>query len=195
MKTAGKIRKFKDFYTLGEKIGAGKFSEVFIGYEKTTTTKVAVKLINRRKLDRFEREMMKNEINILKVLDHPGIVKLIDVFDLQKTLILILEFIPGGELYNKIRSVELSEYIINKIVFQLINIICYMLSVGVIHRDIKPENIILTSAIEDPIIKLIDFGLATYICLEHTVINVCGTIGYSPPEMLLKNPYGIQSDM
>lgn len=192
---AGNIRKFKDHYTLENKIGIGKFSEVFIGLNKKTHARCAVKVIRKRKLDRFERELMVNEIRILSILDHPNVVKLIDVFDSQKYLMLVLEFIPGGELLHKIRSAELSENLITNIVKQILTVISYIHSVGVIHRDIKPENIILSNGLENLHIKLIDFGLATYTYPDSIPKITCGTLGYSAPEMLARQSYSSQIDM
>ena len=192
---AGKIRRFKDFYIIERKLGTGKFSEVFTVIQKVNYNRYIVKIIAKRKVGRTEREMMKNEISILKLLSHPNIVKLVDVFDSQKYLMLILEHLNGKELFQSIKGSAKTEQKIQMIIFQLLKALEYMNSRGVVHRDIKSENVILVGDPERPVVKLIDFGLAAYAYSESVLSLSCGTLGYSAPEVLKKCGYGSQIDM
>ena len=192
---AGKIRRFKDFYIIERKLGNGKFSEVFTVIQKLNHNKFIVKFIAKRKVGRTEREMMKNEISVLKILSHPNIVKLVDVFYSQKHLMLVLERLNGKELFQSVNGFAKTEEKIHIIMYQLLKALDYMNSIGIIHRDIKSENIILVGKPERPVVKLIDFGLAAYACSRSVLTLTCGTLGYSAPEILLKSGYGSQSDM
>lgn len=194
IQTAGNMRKFKNFYSIGNKIGTGKFSEVFFAIAKESfSSRCVVKMIAKQKLNKNEREMMKNEVSILKVLDHPNIVKLIDVFDSHKYLMLVLEYIEGHELFKNIKILGKDECKINKIAKELLSALDYMNSIGVIHRDIKSENIIIDN--ETQTVKIIDFGLATFAYPGQVLKVVCGTLGYSAPEMISRKGYGPLVDM
>ena len=195
---AGKIRKLKDHYLIENRISHGKFSEVFVAIDKTTKCKFAAKIIRKRKLDYVEREMMRNEVSILNLLHHENIVKLYDVFHSQKSMILILEYIQGEELIKVIKSGTLSEQQIKSIIFQLVKAINHIHTFGILHRDIKPENIILIRDPEDNskyLLKLLDFGFASFELQNSLNIIHCGTFGYSAPEILKKEPYSKSIDM
>lgn len=192
---AGNIRKVKDFYSIDNKIAHGKYSEVFVAFNKQTKEKFAAKIIRKRKLDYIERELMRNEISILSLLDHENIVKLVDVFHCRKSLVLITEFVEGEELGKVIKGSVLSEEFVKLVIFQLLQVIEYLHSLGILHRDIKADNIILKKNADQVVVKLLDFGFATFELKNSLNIIHCGTLGYSAPEILKKVPYNKSVDM
>ena len=192
---AGKIRKVKEVYCIENKIKSGKYSEVFVAIHKETKEKFVAKIIRKRKLDYIERELMRNEVSILSLLDHENIVRLVDVFHSQKSLILITELIEGEELTKVIKSTAMNEEVVRSVVFQLLKVLEYLNSLGILHRDIKAENIILVKGNDGPFVKLLDFGFATFDLKNSLNIIHCGTLGYSAPEILKKEPYGKSIDM
>ena len=192
IRKAGNLRKFKEHYLIGNKIGSGKFAEVFIATNKLNGIQFAVKVIKKRRLDRYERESMNNEISVLTTLQHPGIVKFVDAFYSKSRMYIVLDLVSGINLSQKVICGETSEKEIKSIVYQLLKIVKYMHSIGVIHRDIKLENIMMT---EDSKIFLIDFGLATFSFPKEVKRLNCGTLNYSAPELLSKQGYNTKADI
>lgn len=154
-------RKFEDYYIIGHKIGKGKFSDVYECCEIDSNTKWAVKVIRKHTMTPSEIEMLRAEMAIHRILDHPNIVKVKDIFDSRYEVLLVCEFIKGGELYSVMHyKKKLPEYTACHITKELLEAAKYLHEVGVIHRDIKPENILISSNCEVPHIKITDFGLS-----------------------------------
>lgn len=183
IKEASPFRKFQDFYKQDEKIGFGKFSEVYKATETLTSIPWAVKIINKVLMNQSEREMIRKEISILKNFYHPGIIKIKEVFDSRKSVKIVLEYVKGGDLLKKIKSEEVKEAKVKEIIRKVLEIIKYLHSLGVIHRDLKPENILIIDDVEGIQVKLIDFGLATYTLPGEIKSFRCGTLGYTAPEV------------
>jgi calcium/calmodulin-dependent protein kinase I len=127
-----------------------------------------------------------NEIDILKQVDHPNIVKLIDVYEDSQTFSLVLELMTGGELFETIlEKSSFSEQEAKELILPIVDAIKYCHSLGIVHRDIKPENLLFSS--KDPavaVIKVSDFGLARTIEEDQFAQTTCGTPGYVAPEIL-----------
>ena len=192
IRKAGNFRSFKDYYQLKESIASGKHSKIHFAEAKTTHAKFVVKILPKRKFDIFERELLYNEVLILRYLEYPGILKLIDFFNSKSKLYIVLEYIQGVELLKKAGEDKLDEEELRNVVFQLLKILRYIHSVGVVHRDIKLENIMLTSKHE---VVLIDFGLSAFSFPSDIMKNPCGTFLYSAPEIVLKQGYNYSVDM
>lgn len=132
-----------------------------------------------------------NEIDILKQVDHPNIVKLIDVYEDSQTFSLVLELMTGGELFETIlEKSSFSEQEAKELILPIVDAIKYCHSLGIVHRDIKPENLLFSS--KDPsvaVIKVSDFGLARTIEEDQFAQTTCGTPGYVAPEILEQLPY------
>lgn len=193
LKLAGDIKKFRDIYELGDRIGHGKFSDVHTACEKSTNETWAVKIMKRKKTNSIERELIHNEINILKILNHKGIVKLKDVFCNSTHTLLVEEFLHGGSLEKCVGS--LTENDIKTIVYQLLDVVNYIHEVGVIHRDIKLDNVLFAKKNDLGTLKLADFGLSTFAIPGKVFTEACGTIGYTAPEMHDKFGYGSEVDL
>ena len=189
-------RKFKEFYSLNEKVGQGKFSDVYICTEHKSYKKWAVKVINKQKLSALEKELLSSEIKILRLLNHPNIVKINEIFDSKKHILIVMELIEGGELFELIqRKKVFSEYTTSKIVKQLLEALVYLHDLGILHRDIKPENILLTDDSDIPQIKLADFGLSKLSGPNDVQILACGTLGYVAAEVLSQEGYTFKADL
>jgi serine/threonine protein kinase len=133
---------------------------VFLTYNKYNTQhKVAIKVMNKNKL-KDHLDAIQEEVSILTRLDHPNIVKYYETYIDDKYIYLVMEYIGGGELFDKIAQQEnqvFSESDASEYMKKLFSALNHMHAQGVVHRDIKPENIMLT---KDGELKLIDFGLS-----------------------------------
>lgn len=182
-------------YDIGRPIGDGHFSVVYCCMDKTTQQFCALKLIDKLKC-RGRDDMIYNEVKILKQLNHPNIVKLIEEFDYSKQLYLILELVQDGDLFDAISTVtKFSEVHVATMIYNLSSALTYLHSQGIVHRDIKPENLLI-SVQEDgsQSVKLADFGLAVEVG-DNPLFSVCGTAFYVSPEMLNETGYDYKVDV
>lgn len=178
------MRKFRDFYKIDEKIGSGKFSNVFVCTEIDSGEKWAVKVVKKQKMDRAEREMIRNEVNIIKNCAGDGVVKVQDVFESHKSLKIVMELVTGGDLLQKITNENAEESKVKEIIHKILKNVKSLHDLGVMHRDIKPENILVIEGSGEVRIKFIDFGLSTFCLPFETKRYKCGTLGYMAPEVV-----------
>lgn len=194
MDRKGKDSDIRKKYDLKETIGTGAFSEVLLAEDKIDRGKFyAVKCIDRMGLVGKE-ESLDNEIQVLRRLCHPNIVRLSDVFEDKSYVYLIMELVTGGELFDRI--VEKGSYTekdASRLIKQVLEAVDYMHERGVVHRDLKPENLLYYSTDPDSKIMISDFGLSK---TEEsgTMATACGTPGYVAPEVLAQQPYGKEVD-
>ncbi|XP_040268514.1 death-associated protein kinase 2-like isoform X1 [Bufo bufo] len=199
--TSFKHQNVEDLYELLEKLGSGHFGEVKKCKEKNTGTFYAGKFIKTRKCKGsrmgLDREQVEREVSILQQLEHPSIMRLYDVFASKAEMVLILELIRGGELFDFIAEKEaLSEE--DAIVFleQILKGVAYMHSRHIAHFDLKPENIMLLEKdVPHPRIKIIDFGLAQKLEDGTVFKSLCGTPQYIAPEVINYEQLGPPTDM
>ena len=126
-----------------------------------------------------------NEIQIMRSLDHPNVLKLHEVHETANTLYLVLDLLEGGELLERLTlRRSYSEYDCIMVLKRIFETLAYMHSKGIMHRDIKLENIILTSKQDDYDLKLVDFGLSCYVKTKVAIHKRCGTPGFCAPEVL-----------
>jgi len=179
----------------GPLLGTGNFSQVKIGIAKHSGEKVAVKIVNKKQV-KHKPEMLTNEVEILLKIDHPNVIKLLDLFDTPETLYLVMELASGGELFDRIVEREsYSEADAREVMWQLLCAIEYIHSQDIVHRDLKPENLLLEAEETDTKIKLTDFGLSRIFDNEFMLSTACGTPGYVAPEILSAVNYGPPVDM
>jgi serine/threonine protein kinase/Ca2+-binding EF-hand superfamily protein len=196
LKLVCKSRTFSDFYLLNDRIGTGRYSNVFSSTEIATGYTWAIKVIDKTRLDDNEREMLRSEIAIMRVLNSPYVVQMKELFEEKDHLYLVTELVEGGELFARILHKKvLSEYSCYHITKQLLLTVKYLHDVGIIHRDIKPENILLADRSELPVIKLADFGLSKLIGPEDLLYAPCGTLAYVAPEVLTQTGYTRKADL
>jgi len=194
-------------YNLKEIIGTGNFAEVRLGVNKETKEKFAIKISTIK--DDEEYEIIKQEIEILGKLDHPNIVKLIEIFESpgkgkEKLVYMVTELVTGGELFDRIvERGHFGEREACDFVRTMILAILYMHQHNVVHRDLKPENILLQNDGENMVVKIADFGLAkvydpNFQATEQKLHTMCGTPCYVAPEILTSKKnggYGPEVDM
>ncbi|KAJ3428954.1 protein kinase [Anaeramoeba flamelloides] len=175
-------------YFVGKKLGEGKTGKVHLGVDKRNGQTVAIKIINKMKLKDLKLDQkIKREVKVQKIFCHPHIVRLFDVIEAEEDLYLIMEYIPGGELFDYIVEKDhLSEPEARKFFQQIISGIGYIHSKGVVHRDIKPENLLLD---ENCNIKIADFGLSNIMEDGLLLQTSCGTPNYASPEVVTGSVY------
>ncbi|XP_042497156.1 CBL-interacting serine/threonine-protein kinase 8-like isoform X2 [Macadamia integrifolia] len=176
-------------YEVGRTIGEGTFAKVKFAQNTETGESVAMKVLDRRTIIKHKMvDQIKREISIMKLVRHPYVVHLHEVLASRTKIYIILEFITGGELFDKIvHRRRLSETEARRYFQQLIDGVGYCHSKGVYHRDLKPENLLLDSHGN---LKISDFGLSALpaqgVSLLHTT---CGTPNYVAPEVLSHKGY------
>ncbi|XP_066193949.1 death-associated protein kinase 2-like isoform X2 [Sylvia atricapilla] len=191
----------EEMYELLEKLGSGHFGVVRLCRELSTGTFYAakfVKLRRRRGSGRgLEQAQVEREVAILRQLDHPNIMRLHDLFTSRAEVVLILELICGGELFDFIAEKEmLSEEEAIEFLGQILCGVEYLHARLIAHFDLKPENIMLQEKdVSKPRIKIIDFGLAQQLEDGITFKSLCGTPQYIAPEVINYEPLSPATDM
>ena len=191
LKKATGYTNLLEIYDIKQKLGKGKFGLVKLGINKKKKKKVAVKIMNKNNMDSSDLELVRTEIEILKICQHPYIIKLYDVFENVDYIYIIMEHCPGGDLFSflKKRDFCLKEEKVVVIMYKLCKAVYYVHSYGIAHRDIKPENVLLTSEDEDADIRLMDFGLSKIVGPNQKCTEPYGTLTYCAPEIILDKPY------
>ena len=196
----------EDEYTLVSGLGKGKYSSVFRGVHNATGDSVAIKVIEKAQLQEEELEMLHNEIEILKLSQHPHIIELLDIFENEEHLQLVLSYMEGGDLfdYQKNRLFCLPDRLASSIAHKLAAAIYYLHSFGITHRDLKPENILMSDLTADANLKLADFGLSKALGPNEKANEFFGTLvspsaanpqSYASPEVLMNMHYGKEVDL
>ncbi|KAJ6009807.1 hypothetical protein N7522_004823 [Penicillium canescens] len=176
---------FRQQYRILQQLGKGHFATVYLCAERSTGTKYAVKVFERRASDsqKTQGEALQQEIAVLMGVNHPNLLCLKDTFDDNDGAYLVLELAPEGELFNLIVTQQkLSEDEARHVFRQLFDGLKYLHERGIVHRDIKPENILLADKLLS--VKLGDFGLAKIIGEDSFTTTLCGTPSYVAPEIL-----------
>uniref|UniRef100_A0A8C3C424 Maternal embryonic leucine zipper kinase n=1 Tax=Cairina moschata TaxID=8855 RepID=A0A8C3C424_CAIMO len=183
------------YYELRETIGTGGFAKVKLGRHLLTGEKVAIKIMDKLALgDDLPR--VKTEIDAMKNLSHQHICRLYHVIETSKKIFMVLEYCPGGELFDYIISKDrLSEEEARVFFRQIVSAIAYVHSKGYAHRDLKPENLLID---EEHNLKLIDFGLCAKPKggLDYHLNTCCGSPAYAAPELIQGKAYiGSEADI
>lgn len=149
--------------------------------------------------------VLRQEIEILKEIDHPSIIKYINSFETRHRLFLVIELCEGGTLQELIEKQAksspqkmLSDEEASQIMKSILEAVSYLHSRGIVHRDLKPENILFTNSNDYSQIKLIDFGLTAKYndsCPMSLLDAHCGTILYMAPEVAMKQEYSKSIDI
>lgn len=169
-----------DIYEVKEKLGNGKFGLVRLGLHKHTGRQVAIKLMKKKEMTTQDLELVKTEIEILKICQHPNIIRIYDVFENIEFIYIVMEYCAGGDLFNYIekRGFRLPEPRAAELIHKLCMAVFYLHSYGITHRDLKPENILMTDNSDVADIKLLDFGLSKIIGPNETCNEPFGTLVY-----------------
>ena len=176
-----------DFYKYGRLIGQGAFGKVNLGLNVLTGRVVAIKSFNKKNLNSPNNENMKKiiyETNLMRKLNHPNITKILEMFEDEKYILIIMEYINGGNLFSFVKkrrklTEKISKFLFKQIILGIKNIH----SKNIVHRDIKLENILIDL---NNTIKICDFGIGRILSSPDELLHdQCGTPMYMAPEILL----------
>ncbi len=172
-----------------KELGHGHYGVVRKCMNRETKEWFAIKSIRKAKVSKIE--VLKREIEILKEVNHPHIIQLVDVYEDTKYLHLITELCTGGELFDRIiaktksREGHFSEHDAAKLIRDILDAIAYCHDKQIVHRDLKPENFLYKTDAEDSPIKIIDFGLSRHDDKDFGIMKTkVGTPYYVAPEVL-----------
>ncbi|XP_043308436.1 serine/threonine-protein kinase BRSK2 isoform X1 [Cervus canadensis] len=174
-------------YRLEKTLGKGQTGLVKLGVHCVTCQKVAVKIVNREKLSESVLMKVEREIAILKLIEHPHVLKLHDVYENKKYLYLVLEHVSGGELFDYlVKKGRLTPKEARKFFRQIISALDFCHSHSICHRDLKPENLLLD---EKNNIRIADFGMASLQVGDSLLETSCGSPHYACPEVIRGEKY------
>ncbi|XP_042504251.1 CBL-interacting serine/threonine-protein kinase 21-like isoform X2 [Macadamia integrifolia] len=175
-------------YQLGRTIGEGTFAKVKLALDRVTKQHVAVKIIDKQMvLDNKLMEQVKSEISTMKLLHHPNIVRIYEVIATKTKIFIIMEYVSGGQLSEKLSYLKkFDEKEARKYFQQLIDAVDYCHSRGVYHRDLKPENLLLDGQGN---LKVSDFGLSALRKPGDLLSTACGSPCYVAPEVIANKKY------
>lgn len=179
-KTTGK-------YRLVRTIGKGNFAKVKLAIHMSTGVEVAIKIINKTRMDATLLRRLRREITIMKITNHPNIVRLLEIIENEDVLCLVMEYASGGEIFDYLVSNgRMREKEARAKFRQLLSAIQYCHSKRIVHRDLKAENILLDTNLN---VKVADFGLANMFQYDCRLSTFCGSPPYAAPELFLGIPY------
>jgi len=187
----------KDKYIIGEEIGRGGFSVVCEATRRDDSEKYAVKIVEKT-LIQEDIKLLKREIEIMKKVEHVNILKLIEIFEDDENVYIVMELVDGSELFDRIVDKGYySEKSTVHIVKQILNAVKYLHEQGIAHRDLKPENLLCSGEGNHEVVKIADFGLSKIFGGEkgEELQTSCGTPGYVAPEVLMSESYDKSVDM
>jgi MAP/microtubule affinity-regulating kinase len=176
-------------YRVLGKLGQGRYGQVRLAYHRLTGTDVVVKELKRG----MYNFLIASEVALMRVLEHPHVVRLFQVIEADQHIYLVMERASGGTLWRILLSGHLKEKKARRMFQQLVWAVGYCHSRGIAHRDLKPDNILLDEADN---VKLADFGLATWFMPGQKLEQVCGALAFRAPEIYLGRKYeGPQVDV
>ncbi|XP_071267409.1 serine/threonine-protein kinase BRSK2-like isoform X4 [Salvelinus alpinus] len=185
--SVGQSAQYVGPYRLEKTLGKGQTGLVKLGVHCITGQKVAIKIVNREKLSESVLMKVEREIAILKLIEHPHVLKLHDVYENNKYLYLVLEHVSGGELFDYlVKKGRLTPKEARKFFRQIISALDFCHSHSICHRDLKPENLLLD---EKNNIRIADFGMASLQVGDSLLETSCGSPHYACPEVIRGEKY------
>eukprot|EP00298_Acanthocystis_sp_HF-20_P013183 c20242_g3_i1.p1 GENE.c20242_g3_i1~~c20242_g3_i1.p1 ORF type:complete len:514 (-),score=208.12 c20242_g3_i1:20-1561(-) len=185
----------KDFYDVRERLGAGGFSIVKKGIDLTDGQVYALKMISANVFQQNQQQI-DEEVKFLASLNHPNIVKLKEVVRTPQFFVIVMEFLQGGELFDRIvKRKRYNENDAKATAVKILDAVRYLHENDIVHRDLKPENILFVDQDENAEIKVTDFGFATMYEKSAKLRASCGTPEYIAPEILEEKEYGSAVDL
>lgn len=197
LKKSLNYKEIQEYYQIIKHIGNGKFSNVYLANDLKNNRKVAIKRINKMNLKGNDLELIKTEVDILKVCQHPCVVTLYDILETYSTFNIVLEYCSGGNFFRYLydRQFNITESQIVSYLNKIAKAVFSMHSVGIIHRDLKLSNIAMTSAEDNADIRILDFGLSKLLGPGEKCSESYGTPGYAAPEVINEDKYDFKADV
>lgn len=182
-------------YKFGKELGTGNFAVVKLGTCRNGGKKFAIKIIDKA-LCAGKEDMIDMELAVLRQAQHNHIVGMHEYFDTPEKLYLVLDYVEGGELFDRIVDEgNFTEKDASRITRQMCEAIQYLHDRNIVHRDLKPENLLFRDRDNTDCILVTDFGLAKLIDDATVLKTACGTPNYVAPEILLQRGYGKEVDV
>lgn len=186
-----------NYFSIGKKIGKGRFATIHEGTSLKTGAKYAIKVMDKSRIDHSDQEGLRAEIAILKLVDHPRVIKMHEVFETDRYIYIILDLVRGGDLGGKLLKYgAFDQDVCQQVTIKLLQAVHHLHVRGIVHRDIKPENILVQDT-EDPRcseVLLIDFGLSRFATPKERMDVPVGTISYLAPEVVNQAGYSFKVD-
>ncbi|KAG6929146.1 microtubule affinity regulating kinase 1 [Chelydra serpentina] len=174
-------------YRLLKTIGKGNFAKVKLARHVLTGREVAVKIIDKTQLNPTSLQKLFREVRIMKILNHPSIVKLFEVIETEKTLYLVMEYASGGEVFDYlVAHGRMKEKEARAKFRQIVSAVQYCHQKCIVHRDLKAENLLLDA---DMNIKIADFGFSNEFTIGNKLDTFCGSPPYAAPELFQGKKY------
>ncbi|XP_030008685.1 serine/threonine-protein kinase SIK2 isoform X2 [Sphaeramia orbicularis] len=182
------------FYDIERTLGKGNFAVVKLARHRITKTEVAIKIIDKTQLDAVNLEKIYREVQIMKMLDHPHIIKLYQVMETKNMLYLVTEYAKNGEIFDYLaKHGRLSELEARRKFWQILSAVEYCHNRNIVHRDLKAENLLLDGHMN---IKIADFGFGNFFQPGEPLATWCGSPPYAAPEVFEGQQYeGPQLDI
>ncbi|XP_024609980.1 serine/threonine-protein kinase SIK2 isoform X1 [Neophocaena asiaeorientalis asiaeorientalis] len=182
------------FYEIEGTLGKGNFAVVKLGRHRITRTEVAIKIIDKSQLDAVNLEKIYREVQIMKMLDHPHIIKLYQVMETKSMLYLVTEYAKNGEIFDYLANHgRLNESEARRKFWQILSAVDYCHGRKIVHRDLKAENLLLDNNMN---IKIADFGFGNFFKSGELLATWCGSPPYAAPEVFEGQQYeGPQLDI
>ncbi|KAM9804577.1 serine/threonine-protein kinase SIK1 [Neosynchiropus ocellatus] len=182
------------FYEIIRTLGKGNFAVVKLAKHKVTKTQVAIKIIDKTRLNPSNLEKIYREVQIMKLLNHPHIIKLYQVMETKDMLYIVTEYAKNGEMFDHLTSNgRMSEDEARKKFWQILTAVDYCHRHHIVHRDLKTENLLLDANMN---IKLADFGFGNFYNAGEPLSTWCGSPPYAAPEVFEGKEYeGPQLDI
>lgn len=175
------------FYDIEETIGKGNFAVVKMARHRITKSRVAIKIIDKSHLDESNLEKVNREVQIMKLLNHPHLLKLYQVMETNNMLYIVMEYATRGEMFAHIdKNGKLSEPEARKLFWQILSAVEYCHNNRVVHRDLKTENLLLDENLN---VKIADFGFSNYTKENELLKTWCGSPPYAAPEIFEGKEY------
>uniref|UniRef100_A0A4W4FR35 MAP/microtubule affinity-regulating kinase 3 n=1 Tax=Electrophorus electricus TaxID=8005 RepID=A0A4W4FR35_ELEEL len=174
-------------YRLLKTIGKGNFAKVKLARHIPTGREVAIKIIDKTQLNPTSLQKLFREVRIMKILNHPNIVKLFEVIETEKTLYLVMEYASGGEVFDYlVAHGRMKEKEARTKFRQIVSAVQYCHQKHIVHRDLKAENLLLDA---DMNIKIADFGFSNEFTVGSKLDTFCGSPPYAAPELFQGKKY------
>lgn len=194
----GLPKEIRSTYYIGKKLGSGACGVVHLVYDIKTCTPYAMKHVAKNVLAEYSKpnilndpQRVMNEVNIMKNLEHPCVIKMHEIVNKPDSVFMVLKFMKGGDLLNRIiRNKYLPEKTCKLFFLQICHAVKYLHAKDITHRDLKPDNILLENDDEETLLKVSDFGLSKFVQKDSVMRTLCGTPLYVAPEVLLTGGRG-----